>query len=262
MRWCSVPLDTATAMADAALDSTPGSALVYSERASPVRLRAVDHRYGALVGLNCPPGIRAVAACHEVRLSGDRGDDARIGVAVLREEGVSVARLRLRSLPPKTLTDLEGPLVDVAHRAMGLPTPRCTRSVLELLDAAFADDVLARTLAADLGTRPTWTEISSSHPLAAPIAVMPAELRARRLTFALELGWSAFREAASASPGSSCFDMPPDIVRWLDDGAFARWLFARYPEPEQVFADVCELLDPTTADALRAAHGRVEARER
>jgi hypothetical protein len=247
-------LDHVTALADAALDHPPGSALVCEAGRSPVALPATAHRYGALVGLSCPASIGAVAANHEAILSIDgTRHEVTLGVAVSRS-GPCVARFRRGCDRPQTLDRLVGPLVDVGRRALRLATPPSSRAPLDLIDAAFIDSVLTGLLDADLGTkRPSWCEISATHPLADSLAVTPLELRRRR--WALHpIGWSTVRQRLLRCGGGGDFELTPAVAGWLDDGSLARWLLARYPEPAQILADVCELLDPPTAAAMATAH--------
>ena len=108
--------------------------------------------------------------------------------------------------------------------------------------------------------RPTWAS-DRVGPRSAPLTPWPAaprsrpaELRARRRRLA-PIRWSEVRSSAAACSTIHDDDLSPSIARWLDDGSLARWLFARYPEPRQVFRDVCELLEPSVAGAFLATHG-------
>lgn len=243
----------ATELADAVLDLSPGSALVEETGRSPTILAATPHRYGALVGVTCPRPVDAVAAAHRARLhTGGRVSDAVVGVAVTRAGTVAV-RVGQDHRPPRSLRRIEGPLVDIGLRALGLATPACARRPLDLLDAAFAETVLRQVLDADLGCPPTWAEVSASHPLAAGVPLTAAELWTRRSDLA-PVEWSHVRDRIVARECRPDPELTPSLALWLDDGALARWLFARHPEPDQMFADVCELLDPVTAGAFRAAH--------
>ena len=256
------PPDQATELADAAVDRAPGSALVAELGRRPVALPPTSHDYGALMGLTCPPTVQAVAATHEVEVRVRSSThqcrrDVRVGVAVTRS-GHCVARFRsARRGELVTLDHLDGPLVDVGRRALGLATPPCTRTPLELVDAAFAHRVLRILLEADLGSpRPSWTHISARHPLAGSIAISPAALLDRRRELA-GITWSTVRQRIIEHEGTPDQELTPALARWLDNGSLGRWLFARYPEPEQVFADVCELLDGPAEAALRKAHAPV-----
>lgn len=247
-------LDHVTTLADSVLDHPPGSALVCELGRPPVILPATAHRYGALVGLSCPTTIGAVAACHEAILSVDGSrHEVALGVAVSRA-GPSVARFRCDCDRPRTLDRLAGPLVDLGLRALGLATPASPRAPLDLIDAAFIDSVLNAVLDADLGsTRPSWSDIGATHPLAGSLAITPLELRNRR--WALHpICWSTVRQRLVRCRSVDDFELTPAVAGWLDDGSLARWLLARYPEPSQILADVCELLDPATAAAMATAH--------
>ena len=255
-------LDHVTALADAALDHPPGSALLWELGRSPVALAAPAHRYGALVGLSCPATIGAVAARHEavLWLDGSRHEVA-LGVAVSRA-GPCVARFRRGCDRPRTLDHLVGPLVDLGRRALGLATPPSSVGPLELVDAAFIDSVLTGLLDADLGAgRPSWCDISATHPLAGSLAITPLELRRRR--WALHpMGWPTVRQRLIRGGGVVDSELTPAVACWLDDGSVARWLLARYPEPSQILADVCELLDAPTAAAMATAHAPWPGRPR
>ena len=261
----------AAELADAALDHPPGTALVCELGRSPAVLAATPHRYGALVGLSCPVTIDAVAASHEAVLSvNGRRRDVMLGVAVMRA-GPSVARFRAGPAEPCTLRELIGPLVDIGRRALGLATPPCERTPLDLLDAAFIESVLDMLLDADLGSsRPTWIDLGPSHPLSGSLAITPTELCRRRFDVAA-ISWSKVRhriivahwpdpELTPAVAHRPDPELTPAVARWLDDGSLARWLLARYPEPAQMLDDVCELVDPATAVDLRTAHSTVMAK--
>ena len=249
----------ATELADAALDHPPGTALVCEAGRPPAVLASTTHPYGALVGLSCPVTIDAVAASHQAVLSvnGCRRD-VLLGVAVTRA-GPCVARFRADHDAPRTLGQLVGPLVDVGRRALGLVTPPCDRTPVDLLDAAFTERVLTVLLETDLGCRrPSWTELSSSHPLSGSLAITPAELWKRRFEVSATR-WSEVRQCVISHIGFPDRELTPAIARWLDDGSLARWLLAHYPDPAQMLHDVCELVDPATALALRAAQSPVFA---
>jgi hypothetical protein len=157
---------------------------------------------------------------------------------------------------------------------LGLATPPCERTPLDLLDAAFIESVLDMLLGADLGSsRPTWIDLCPSHPLSGSLAITPTELCRRRFDVAA-ISWSEVRHRITdhvgypdpeLTPAVARWPDPeltPAVVRWLDDGSLARWLLARYPEPAQMLDDVCELLDTATAVDLRTAHSTVMGRER
>jgi hypothetical protein len=252
----SFSLDRAIELADSAVDRRPGSALVAELGRRPSALAPTAHPYGALVGLTCPATVQAVASTYEVdvrvRSQTNRcRRDGRIGVAVTRSGG-SVARFRSADRGELlTLGQLDGPLVDIGHRALGLSTPPCNRTPLALVDAAFVDGVLRSLLEADLGTpRPSWFDLSARHPLAGSITITPAALLDRRRALA-GLTWSGVRQGIIEHGETPHREMTPALAGWLDDGSFGRWLFAPYPEPDQAFADVCELLDAPTSAALR-----------
>ena len=220
----------AAELADAALDHPPGTALVCELGRSPAVLAATPHRYGALVGLSCPVTIDAVAASHEAVLSvNGRRRDVMLGVAVMRA-GPCVARFRAGPADPCTLRDLIGPLVDVGRRALGLATPPCERTPLDLLDAAFIESVLDMLLDADLGSnRPTWIDLGPSHPLSGFLAITPTELCRRRFDVAA-ISWSKVRHRIIDHVGYPDPERTPAIARSPDPERTPAT--ARSPDPE------------------------------
>ena len=63
--------------------------------------------------------------------------------------------------------------------------------------------------------------------------------------------WSSLR--AEASAGRDRIEpIPPAVARWLDDGAYSRWVLGTYPPLPELAAAVCELLPPETAERLRS----------
>ena len=64
------------------------------------------------------------------------------------------------------------------------------------------------------------------------------------------LGWSVLR--ADCGAGRWPVDgVPAAVARWLDDGAFGRWVMGGLPPRDQLLTAACELLSPTLGRRVR-----------
>lgn len=75
---------------------------------------------------------------------------------------------------------------------------------------------------------------------------------ARSLRPPLPTTWSALREqcAAGAWGELSC---PPELAAWMDDGMFARWCRASFPEPLEVVVELADLVPLEVGELLARA---------
>ena len=128
-------LDDLTAVA---IDLPPGSAVLCESRGRHHVLEPVDHFYGPLVGLSCPfevAAVGSVADCYVwygdcpvpvvVAWAADRLGQAIMGVRVGNDSNFAIGKL----------SDCPG--LDVARRALGMATPICRESTVQMADAVF-----------------------------------------------------------------------------------------------------------------------------
>jgi hypothetical protein len=208
---------------------------------------ASGHPYGPAVGVRCAPAVDAIAYPVDARIVSCEPSIRRLAVVVARAgEAVIVDP---RRADPLCITAEFGPLVDVGRRALGLATPAEPTPPVTMLDAVWADRLLAATLDADLGAPPSWSSLGALHPLAGA-SITSEDLRLRRL--AMPLDWSAFRRQAARS-GASWPGLTPGLAEWLDDGSFARWALADLPPATHLLDDLAALLAPETMVHIDAA---------
>ena len=130
----------------------------------------------------------------------------------------------------------------------------------------FPDGVFLQRVSAMLDRRGgpcdrrlNWDSLSVLYPLnvtGAPTA--PGFTRRLRERFESRNTWSKLRrgvaglheEAPAVLPG-----LTPPIAGWLDDGAFARWVLSRVPDPPSTVQWLRRSLSGTVADRLALALG-------
>ncbi len=151
----------------------------------------------------------------------------------------------------------EGPIGrvdDVCRRALGLATSP-PGSTLELFALWWLGEVVA--LGSDASH--DWDAVAALHPAVQAFVNSEPEVTREAATRLVDLGalmarivsWSSLR--AEAAAGRSQVDaISPALARWLDDGAYSRWLLGTYPPLRELSAAVTELLPPATALQLRS----------
>lgn len=155
----------------------------------------------------------------------------------------------------------EGTIPDLCRRVLGLPTPpppARTRLLfalawLDRLLEAWSDPMRRRALMT------SFTSVAALHP-AVPSGGEPpsgpAELAAMAVEHAAAWPWARLRAepATLVPPGGG---LPAPVAAWMDDGAYARWLFGAYPDPAVLALDVVSLLGPVVGQEVQAALTRL-----
>ncbi len=127
-----------------------------------------------------------------------------------------------------------GPLPDGLRRLLGLSTPPCPVSAVELWASLWLAAVAARARhrrRVPLG----WEDVAALHPgaqLLRPSAEVDpvGDLAVIGRALAQARGWAGLQAAAMAGVERTSFLPPPDVAAWADDGMFAR-LVLRQVEP-------------------------------
>ncbi|MFP5254632.1 MAG: hypothetical protein ACLGI8_02155 [Acidimicrobiia bacterium] len=150
-----------------------------------------------------------------------------------------------------------GTIPDLCRRVLGRPTPPAPARTRLLFAVAWLDRVLdawgdpmqRRRLMTSFGA------VAGLHPAVRDAAGPPAEAAGlARLAdeHAAAWPWSRLRaEPEGLVPPDG--GLPAHITTWMDDGAYARWLFGAYPDPGQLAPDVISLLGPVVGAEVQAA---------
>lgn len=141
--------------------------------------------------------------------------------------------------------------LDLARRALGLPTRPCRRPVWALFNHVWVDRMLAATLDAPLGDPPRWAALCRLHPLHSGGSPWSPELLAHHGRHHAA-DWESLRQATIAGELAWAFT-PPPLAAWFDAGSLARHCFASLPDIDVALADLHELLRP--ADIVRVEAG-------
>lgn len=223
-----------------ALADEPGGGWLVRVIGSELGLQPLDgaHPVDRLTGFVAPAEWQVLgmvvngAASH---LDGGGGRRRVRLVYLLDRSGASASVLRgLHQAPVGAPC---GRLVDVCHRALGLPTDPPARPPQEWWSAVWLDRVFAEAAAAP-ATRWTWRRVLALHPLGAPAA-------------AAGHGWEDLRRLAAAAPGA-VGPIGPAVARWLDEGSFARWLLGEHLPLSTLLHEVAALLPASVHERLRA----------
>lgn len=182
-------------------------------------------------------------------------------VHLVDRSGASASALRLQGHGVTMLVGQqpEGRIDDVCRRALGLATAPAPRSTVELWALVWLDRVLAARTAAPLPDRPSWVSIAELHPAIA-LGVDDDEWAARAADNLVRLAevladvhtWPVLRQSCASSEWP-IDGMAPDLARWLDDGAFSRWVLGSYPTIPQLADAVTQLVPTSIARRIRAA---------
>lgn len=119
-----------------------------------------------------------------------------------------------------------GTAVDAVLLYLGLPTAPERRTPAHLVASVWADRLLAAAALVP-GSISTWDDAAAHHPLARPRPGVPELVEAAGDLD--RLGWDEIRVAVSAGRADWA-ELSPSAARWMDRGAFARWLLDRYPD--------------------------------
>lgn len=124
-----------------------------------------------------------------------------------------------------------GPLPDGLRRLLGLPTPPCPVTALELWASLWLAAVAARASRAPLD----WAAVAALHPGAQLLrrsdqADLSPELVVVGRALARAHDWASLQRAAASGAEGASFLPPPEVATWADAGMFAR-LVLRQVEP-------------------------------
>jgi hypothetical protein len=219
----------------------------------------------ALTGFNAPIdwlaiGVATGGSAYPI----DEGRDARRRVRLVHlvtRRGTAASVVRLAGGEPCVLVDdaddgtAIGRVDDVCRRALGLPTAPAG-STLEFWALTWLDSIVGSGTA---GAPSTWDEVAARHLAIRVFAEAEPDLVPDASASLVRLGvlsanvhsWSELR----AECGAGRYDvagMPSAVARWLDDGAFGRWMMGNLPSCDALTTAACELLRPDLARRLRA----------
>ncbi len=185
--------------------------LVWCRRAAP------DIEVVALV-----VGTMAASGPDHLMRSGDHPLTAAVAATRCGEYAVTVGNWSQGS----TEVAGRGTAVDAVLLYLGLSTAPEARTPADLLCSMWADRLLAAA-ALHPGSITTWVAAARRHPLGAA-APTPPQLGAATHDLA-HFGWDRIRLAVGGGRAEWA-ELNPATARWMDRGAFARWLLDRYPD--------------------------------
>jgi hypothetical protein len=182
-------------------------------------------------------------------------------VHLVTRRGTAASVVRLAGQQPRVLVANDddgtatGRVDDVCRRALGLATAPAG-STLEFWALMWLDSIVA---SGTEGAPSTWEEVAARHLAvrvfaeAEPDLVTEASASLVRLGLlsASVHGWSELRAECSAGRWD-IEGVPAAVARWLDDGAFSRWLTGAFPPRSHLTTAACELLRPELGRRLRA----------
>ena len=152
-----------------------------------------------------------------------------------------------------------GPLPDGLRRLLGLPTPSCGVTALELWASLWLAAVAARASRTSLD----WGGVASLHPgtqllqrSGQPDLWPDLVLVGRALARAW--GWDALHQAAVSGAEQASFLPPPDVAAFADAGMFARLVLRQVEPLWAVRRELDDCLDQSVlaeVDATLAAWG-------
>jgi hypothetical protein len=223
-----------------------------------------DNVVSALTGFTAPADWLAIG----VSTGGnayplDEGRDASRRVRlvhVVTRTGASASVVRLTGDAPRLIVGAAddtavGRVDDVCRRALGLATSP-PGSTIELFALWWLGAVIAR----DADAPRDWDAVAALHPAvqvfidSEPALTREASTRLVDLAelMARVVGWSSLRTEAAAGR-NQVESIPPRVARWLDDGAYSRWVLGTYPPLPELTAAVAELMPSATAERVRSA---------
>lgn len=151
-----------------------------------------------------------------------------------------------------------GRVDDALRRALGLataPPPASTAPLwaAQWLDAIVVDAVGPAPSRRTRRRRPL-AALLGAHPAVTAFDLDPAQLGVASLVAAGERlaslrSWAGLRQACADGRWYDP-EVPPDVARWLDDGAFARWVLGAFPDLGQLRATLGDLLAPSALSVI------------
>jgi hypothetical protein len=262
-------------MADAALAPTTSDAAIL--RVASLGAEGPDdlawfpleggHPLDVLLGFVAPDhwvalGVSTPGHAHPVGDDGrvDRSTDpSPIRVTVLFDRsGRAAGRLRQSGEVAALPGSPEGVVADACRRCLGLATGPPPATTALLWTVSWLDRLVDAAGVATTSPRPpSWTDVARLHPAVssprpgteADVGPEPGALAAATVALAEAWPWSRLR----ADP--SLVDVPgplpePHVIRWMDDGMWARWLLSTFPAVGDLVAAVCGLLPGRVARAV------------
>jgi hypothetical protein len=192
----------------------------------------------------------------------DEGRDARRRVRlvhIVTRTGASASVVRLSGDAPRLIIGAAGDTAvgrvdDVCRRALGLATSP-PGSTIEL----FALWWFGAVMDLDADAPRDWDAVVALHPAVQVFVDSEPDLTTEASTRLVDLAelmarivdWSSLR--AEAAAGRNQVDsIPPRVARWLDDGAYSRWVLGMYPPLHELAAAVTELVPSSAARRLRS----------
>jgi hypothetical protein len=123
-----------------------------------------------------------------------------------------------------------GPLPDALRRMVGLSTPPCPVTAVELWASLWLEAVAALA-----SRRATWATVAHLHPASwlhegLDGAITPQQLVVAGRAFARARGWDRLQVEAVTDPGEWDLFPSPEVASWADAGMFAR-LVVREVQP-------------------------------
>jgi|GEM_PF-1332904 len=233
-----------------------------------VGLRDLDERDGnvvdALVGFTAPPdwlAVGVVTGANAWHLDRPDGEPSRAHTAhLVTRSGAAASVIRLAGEEPVLIGgDDSGPIVgridDACRRVLDLPTPPGP-PVAEMWSVLW----LGAVLEADPAPA-SWEAVARLHPaFGAGDGEIMAVFGHRPTRHLVELGhvmaktldWPVLRVACGAGQ-LGWHDIPPQVARWLDDGAFARWALWFFPPLPELLTAVEARVSPAITRRIHAA---------
>lgn len=218
----------------------------------------------ALLGFVAPRDWSAIGMCvtassvplaPDGTVPGGRQDQSRV-LLVVDRHGRHITRIHAGGELQSEPGEATGPLVDLCHRVLEMPTPVPAQSTMYLWAVLWLDRIVADF--APAGAAPNWRQIThlcpgfevgrgvfGPRPTADQIATL-----GRALTAGYD--WEALRELQASGHGFLP-EPDPDLAGWMDEGMFARWVLALLPDLE----DLVEAADALAGRGARSALTKV-----
>ena len=197
-----------------------------------------------------------VAARGRAYSDGEDGDDVVIGYG-LGVNGEEVSVLHRETEVLVSTLSAEGRVLDCCRRAFGLSTPPAQEGIVELFIAAWLGRIFraaggdtsdwddeANQQAQSLQSVATldWQSLVMLHPLIEGSELLsPEDVGSRTRELCRNGSWGRLRGAVASGemPHSS---ITSEQAAWMDDGMFARWCLAAFPDSEELADRLGEML--------------------
>jgi hypothetical protein len=152
-----------------------------------------------------------------------------------------------------------GRLVDVCHRALGLPTAPPPPDTERLWLVSWLDLLLARSLGR--GESVDWPQAARLHPTMtlldradaprlAEIEIAPDALARMGAALGRAQSWEDLRRATAAGEWSP-HAITAEHAAWMDAGMYARWVTGEFLPPAIYLRELHDVLDDAVAERVR-----------